>query len=146
MNKPVLFFLCFVMTLLVFIVSVLLLRGSDDWLLGSMGKSKTLAGPKAHYLEVPNIVINLPGRSSRMCKAGFTLQVKDEKNVRLLSQDKYMGIVKDTIITNLSSIKQENLLTFNGKMRLKREIKKTINRSLNTHVVHNVYLRELLIQ
>ena len=97
------------------------------------------------YLNVPTVVSTLSGRSTHICKAGFTLAV-GKKSSEMLSEDKYLNLLKDNISSLISIYSFENLSTLEGKQRLKRHVKAFVNENLKSEIVQDVYFRELILQ
>ncbi len=90
-------------------------------------------------------IVNLTGESGkRYLKVTIQVELNDEKVGEELTNK--MPQIKDSIITVLSSKVTGDLLTIEGKFKLKEEILTRINRILTMGVVKNVYYVEFVIQ
>ncbi|MCP4717526.1 MAG: hypothetical protein GY868_20590 [Deltaproteobacteria bacterium] len=146
MNRSIAISLFLGITLFFFIFILTSIWFSNKWGVNMMPKPNTkLVINKLNYVDVPNVVVNLSGRNAKYCKAGFTLSV-GKKNAKQLAAGEYMSVIQSAVIQSLSSCAPEDLLTYEGKMRLKRTISNKINNKLSAQVVNDVYLRELVIQ
>ena len=108
-------------------------------------KKKISVSDSVSYLQVPTVVSTLSGRSTHICKAGFTLAVGKTVSDQV-SGKKYMNLFKDNISSLVSMYSFENLSTIEGKRRLKRHVKSLLNENLKSDIVQDVYFRELVIQ
>ncbi len=98
------------------------------------------------YVHVPNIIVNIPGRYDHYCEAGFTLAVNKKSSDFLKKNTEYVDVIKASITELLSSYSYEKLLSYDGKMRLKRHIRSRINSDFSSNLIKEVYFRKLLFQ
>lgn len=90
-------------------------------------------------------IVNLADEAGkRYLKVTMQLELDSEK----LSEEvaNKMPQIKDSIITVLSSKNTDDLLTVDGKFKLKEQIQTRINVLLKNGVVKNVYFVEFVIQ
>ncbi len=90
-------------------------------------------------------IVNLSDTAGkRYLKITIQLELSNE----LLSQELHnkMPQIKDSVITVLSSKTSDDVLTIEGKFKLKEQILRRINKLLKTGVVKNVYFVEFVIQ
>lgn len=90
-------------------------------------------------------IVNLSDTAGkRYLKITIQLELSDE----LLNQELHnkMPQIKDSVITVLSSKTSDDVLTIEGKFKLKEQILARINKLLKTGVVKNVYFVEFVIQ
>ena len=92
----------------------------------------------------PFIVNLIDDDGKRYLKVTMQLELDSEKlNEEVTNK---MPQIKDTIITVLSSRSTDDLLTVEGKFKLKEQILTRVNVLLKTGVVKNVYFVEFVIQ
>ena len=126
--------------------AVYLKQTNSKWAISfGMGDKTISVSDSVSYLHVPTVVSTLSGRSTHICKAGFTLAVCKSTS-KQLSEDKYVNLLKDNISNLISIYSFENLSTLEGKQRLKRHVKAFVNENLKSEIVQDVYFRELIIQ
>jgi len=90
-------------------------------------------------------IVNLSGEGGkRFLKV--TMQVEMNKKKLAEEVNNKMPQMKDMIITVLASKTVDELLTIEGKFRLKEQLLTRINSNLKTGVVKNVYFVEFVIQ
>jgi len=150
--------------LIVIAVLLLALLGIGGFLMfGSKDTAKTgggEAGKQSKEVELEEVqdplklgeivafepfIVNLSGEGGkRFLKV--TMQV--EMNKKKLAEEvmNKMPQMKDMIITVLASKNVDELLTIEGKFRLKEQLLTRINSNLKTGVVKNVYFVEFVIQ
>ena len=92
----------------------------------------------------PFIVNLVDDDGKRYLKVSMQLELDSE----MLNEEvtNKMPQIKDTIITVLSEKNTDDLLTVNGKFKLKEQIQTRVNVLLKTGVVKNVYFVEFVIQ
>ncbi len=92
----------------------------------------------------PFIVNLVDDEGKRYLKVSMQLELDSE----MLNEEvtNKMPQIKDTIITVLSEKNTDDLLTVNGKFKLKEQIQTRVNVLLKTGVVKNVYFVEFVIQ
>ena len=76
----------------------------------------------------------------------ITMQLELDNEVLNEEVTNKMPQIKDSIITVLSSKTTDDLLTVDGKFKLKEQIQTRVNVLLKTGVVKNVYFVEFVIQ
>ena len=92
----------------------------------------------------PFIVNLLDEAGKRYLKVTMQLELDSEMLNEEISNK--MPQIKDSIITVLSSKNTDDLLTVDGKFKLKEQIQTRVNVLLKTGVVKNVYFVEFVIQ
>lgn len=108
-------------------------------------KEREMAARMGEIMALDPFIVNLAGESGkRYLKVAMQMELStgilaDEVNNK-------MPQIKDSIITVLSSKTTDELLTIEGKFKLKEQLLTRINSILNTGVVKNVYFVEFVIQ
>jgi len=92
----------------------------------------------------PFIVNLVDDEGKRYLKVTMQFQLDSEMLNEEVSNK--MPQIKDTVITVLSSKSTDDLLTVDGKFKLKEQIQTRVNVLLKTGVVKNVYFVEFVIQ
>lgn len=80
---------------------------------------------------------------NRYLKVEVSLEVSDEKNAEAETSKEYMPIVRDTIITILSSKSVEDL---DDRNAVKEDIKIGLNKKLGKDFIKNVYFTDFILQ
>jgi flagellar FliL protein len=145
--------------LIVIIILLLALLGVGGFIMfGSKGDTK--GGAPAKRVELEEVqdplklgemvafepfIVNLAGEGGkRFLKV--TMQVEMNKKKLAEEVNNKMPQMKDMIITVLASKTVDELLTIEGKFKLKEQLLTRINSNLKTGVVKNVYFVEFVIQ
>ncbi len=87
------------------------------------------------YLKVKLILLEIPSAAKKEKKEG------EKEGISL--QD---AIIRDTIITVLSSKTSDDLLSVSGKEELKNELMTAINQALQRNLVRKIYFLDFIIQ
>ncbi len=146
MQKPLYFVLLALTTTSFFIFSLFLFQKNSNWLLEireAAFKSRAKIG--IDYVEIPNVMISFTGRGDHYCKAGFTLAV-EKSSSKYFKSPSQIDVLKASIIDLMSLYSYDNLLSLNGKIRLKQHIKASINKEMSSNIIDDVYFRELVLQ
>jgi len=113
---------------------------------GGHGGGEGAAKAQEGLVSIPTFVVNLadPG-GRRYLKLTLDVEVKGPGAVG--EMEKNMSKIRDAILLLLSSKKNEDLNTMEGKISLRREIAERINQSLGGEPkVARVYFTEFVIQ
>lgn len=106
------------------------------------GKSATLGTP----FEVGEFTTNIGDVSgTRFMKAKISLTISDSDKKNIEEVTKYKAVVRDRILTIISSKTVADLDPRN-RNNLREEIKKDLNTTLGKNMVLNVYFEELIVQ
>ena len=126
MIKLISFFLLVLFSIASFIFVLLLFQKNSDWILNLRGdKSKVSYNDDIGYLNVPDVVVNLPGSDDRFCKAGFTLAV-NKTGFESLKGNNYRHFLKASITEVISSYRYKKLLSFENAHPALEEAKRRI--------------------
>ena len=87
------------------------------------------------YLKIKLVLLEVPSAAKKEKKEG------EKEGISL--QD---AIIRDTIITVLSSKTSDDLLSVSGKEELKNELITAINQALHRNLVRKIYFLEFIIQ
>lgn len=122
--------------------------------LSSCGKDKEKEGAKSEetkeeetpfFYSVGDIVINPAGTNAqKVMLVSVALQLKDEEEVKSLGERE--ALVKDIIVTSLSSKTVENLTQMGFKDSLKIELKSKLKSKLRSFTIKDVYFTKYIIQ
>ena len=93
-------------------------------------------------------LVNLADKDSvRFVKASFQLGFADEKASEEFPKNKaVLAAARDSIISMLSSLTAEDVLSIEGKTKLREEIKRRVNEVSHEFAVQNVYIVEFVVQ
>ena len=138
---------------LLLVVSAVLLAalGAAGWLwhrsAAAQSQQETNADTEVKsVLHLESFVVNLPGTSENgYLRIGIDLGL----GVETLDGEKqkpFVGRVRDTILSSLGTRTVEELLTQEGKAKLKRDILQAINERVPEIECREVYFTELLVQ
>ncbi|TLD88096.1 flagellar basal body-associated protein FliL [Helicobacter sp. MIT 05-5294] len=161
-NKMLLFIIIGVVALLLIIlivVAILIFSGGDEPEAGvaapqqqSAANKGSAANPNSNLLSVgpmyplDQIIVNLmtSGGGKRYLKTSIELELSVQNLQTEL--DTKRSIVRDVIITILSSKTLEEVQTTKGKQKLKEEIIERLNEFLVDGRIANVFLTEFVVQ
>ncbi len=145
--KKTLFSLLLIITSLTFFLLILLLFKNDsDWLISlTQNRSSIKKYTEVAYVDIPSVIVSLPGRADQYCKAGFTLEIS-EGDSRHFKNHTYTDVMQSMITTLLSDYPTDKLLSYKGKLQLKEHIRISINKKLDTDIIDEVYFREFILQ
>ncbi len=87
------------------------------------------------YLKIKLVLLEVPSAAKKEKKEG------EKEGISL--QD---AVIRDTIITVLSSKTSDDLLSVSGKEELKNELITAINQALHRNLVRKIYFLEFIIQ
>ena len=106
----------------------------------------TTIGP---IIDLESFVVNLSDTDrKRYLKVTMQLELEDDKKVskKLTKEiEDKLPVVRDAIITLLSSKKSSDISTPQGKLELKKEIINKLNSKLSSGKIVNIYLTEFVI-
>jgi flagellar protein FliL len=93
-------------------------------------------------------LVNLADRDSvRFVKASFQLGFAEAKAAEEVPNNKaVLAAARDSIITLLSSLTSEDVLSNEGKSKLREEIKRRVNAVSHDFEVKDVYIVEFVVQ
>ena len=94
-------------------------------------------------LPLETFIVNLQVKGSFL-KAGISLQFAEPELPAHAEEE--MPKIKDSIIRVLSRKSHQEILSVEGKEKLKDEIRMTVNQALNTEDVVGVYFTEFIVQ
>jgi flagellar FliL protein len=119
--------------------------------LSSCSKDKAKEGAEEKESEVPffysvgDIVINPAGTNAqRVMLVSLALQLKSDEEVKKMGERE--ALVKDIIVTSLSSKSIENLTAMGYKDSLKVELKTKLNAKLHGLNIKDIYFTKYIIQ
>ena len=94
---------------------------------------------------VPPFIVNLADTGgNRFIKVTVQLELGNKEMVAEL--ERKMPKIQDQIITVLSSKKLEEVITADGKFRLKAEMMARMNQFMRTGAISNIYYTEFVVQ
>lgn len=82
---------------------------------------------------------------TRFLKVEVFVEVSEENKKAAAEIETYMPIIKDSVLTILSSKTAADLDT-NNREKIKLEIKKDLNRKIGSEVIQNVYFTSFIMQ
>jgi flagellar protein FliL len=137
--------------MLIHSLMVVLVLTAGYWFLGcqsgkaSASESKTSAFSTLHLEE---FVVNLADRDGRSyLRIGIDLAVEGEAPKAKSEQHSAMvPVVRDSVIILLSAQKSDDLLTPDGKAKLKQDLIKTLNDRLPELKVRKIYFNDFMVQ
>ena len=92
-------------------------------------------------------VVNLADRDEKtFLRAGIDLGIEKPPTKKSNAPTEYVAVVRDAIIGVLSNSKAQDLLTPEGKKKLKEDLVKALNDRAPELKVHEVYFSEFLVQ
>jgi flagellar FliL protein len=98
-------------------------------------------------VEIPSFIVNLadPG-GKRYLKLSISMDIGTDEATKA-RVDQVMPRIRDSLLLLLSSKNYSDISTVAGKVRLRNEVLKIVNRALaGTQGVHAVYFTEFVIQ
>ena len=115
---------------------------------GAEKAKRAVKGDVQAILEVKPIVVNLADvESSRYIRIGVNLGVNDKKLTDEFENDPLLkSEINDTIINVLSSKTSTELLSPKGKEKLKEDLKKALNETLEDEPVEKVFFTDFIVQ
>jgi flagellar FliL protein len=110
------------------------------------GEGESLAeGKLGQFVSLEPFIVNLASEGGkRYLKVSLQLELGKQETAQEVTN--HMPQIKDTVITVLSSKSSDELLTVEGKFKLKEQIVTRVNTLLTTGVVKNVFFVEFVIQ
>lgn len=116
--------------------------------LGGKGKP---AKPEKHVeeevgatLPLEEFLVNVDGSNDHYLKTTIALGLK--KNVTEKSMEEKIPLIRDAILSVLSTKSLEELSTERGRSRLKQEIKEHVNKELGSKMIVKVYFTAFATQ
>ncbi len=95
--------------------------------------------------ELPPFVVNLADPQARhFLKASISLELKDEESAELV--DKLMPRIRNDVLMLFSSQTMEDIISQEGKVRLRDEIIARISHILGPGHLKNVYFTQFVVQ
>lgn len=95
--------------------------------------------------ELPPFVVNLADPQARhFLKASISLELKDDQSVELVT--KLMPRIRNDILMLFSSQTMEDIISQEGKVRLRDEIIARITHILGPNHLKNVYFTQFVVQ
>jgi len=146
------------MRMWIIIGAALILLGSvgfltRNYLVGSKGNgeaSKAVKAPEKvlSTMNLDSFLVNLADvDATRFVKVTFRLGLNESKLGEELAGDSVvLAATRDTIITCLGTKTSEEMLTTEGKERLKKEIRERVNKVLPKGQVVEVYIMDFVVQ
>lgn len=155
MNKVLLIVIAVLLLLLLGVGGFIMFGGNGDQEKAEGEKGKVEKAVEVEEVQDPlklgeivafePFIVNLSGEGGkRFLKV--TMQVEMNKKKLAEEVNNKMPQMKDMIITVLASKTVDELLTIEGKFKLKEQLLTRINSNLKTGVVKNVYFVEFVIQ
>lgn len=109
-------------------------------------KPKKKEGPPI-FEKLDTFVVNLAGSSGNMLQVDMQAELADEETKKKFTE--YMPKIRSALILLLSSKSPEELATPEGKVKLKAQVKKIINESMDAgdeEPVENILFTAFIIQ
>jgi flagellar basal body-associated protein FliL len=98
---------------------------------------------KAAFLMEP-IVVNLADEEDRYLRVTLGLDITDQKEMETVKGS--VPMMRDAVLTLLSSKHYDDLRSPDGKAKLKGELMRTLNAALKKNIVVNVYYSDFVAQ
>jgi flagellar FliL protein len=132
-------------------LAALFLLAAGCWLIGCQNGNAASTDEKAVVLttvHLEDFVVNLADRDGRSyLRIGIDLGVENANPKTKPAQDSAtVAVVRDSVISLLSTLKSDDLLTPDGKAKLKQDLIKTLNDRLPELKAKEVYFNEFVIQ
>ncbi|HWF04243.1 MAG TPA: flagellar basal body-associated FliL family protein [Candidatus Angelobacter sp.] len=129
---------------------VVFLLAAGYWLTGCQSGKAEASDGKAVLatLHLEDFVVNLSdGEGRAYLRIGIDLAVENE-NPKSKSESKpvTVPVIRDSVITLLSTLQSDDLLTPEGKTKLKQDLIKSLNDRLPELKVREVYFNEFMVQ
>lgn len=130
---------------------VVFLLAAGYWLTGCQSDKAEASGNKAAVLaplHLEDFVVNLSDRDGHSyLRVGIDLGVENE-NPKAKSETKpaTVPVIRDSVIALLSTMQSDDLLTPEGKTKLKQDLIKSLNDRLPELKVREVYFNEFMVQ
>jgi flagellar basal body-associated protein FliL len=145
------------MVLILGVSFLFLLGGAAFFIMGKRAKPQAPAAPepiKTTQMTMDDIVVNLADSDqARYLSVGLTLEVKEEdpKDEKgggegEKAADPDLPIIKDSAIAAMSSYNFSDLLSNEGKEKLKKSVREGINKALKRDFVQKVYFTSFTMQ
>ena len=131
----------------IYIVVVLALAAAGAYfLLRPAAPNAAIAGEAQATLPLETFVVNLEGSGQRAyLRVGITLGLSGAPS-RGKKEELPVALIRDTVLSVLSSAHPEKLLTSEGKEKLKNDLLKTLQDRAPELGVESVYFTEFLVQ
>jgi flagellar protein FliL len=130
-------------------LAVALLFAAGFWLLGCQSGKAVVADDKAPALatiHLEDFVVNLADGRSYL-RIGIDLGIENEitkgKNEHPPAT---VPVIRDSVIMLLSTLRSDDLLTPDGKTKLKQDLLKVLNDRLPELKVREIYFNEFMVQ
>jgi flagellar FliL protein len=130
---------------------VALVFTSGYWFLGCQSGKATASENKTSAfstMHLEDFVVNLADRDGRSyLRIGIDLAVDGEVPKAKSEQHSAMvPVVRDSVIMLLSAQKSDDLLTSDGKTKLKQDLIKALNEQLPELKVRKIYFNDFMVQ
>ena len=132
-------------------VAALFLLAAGCWLIGCQNGNAASTEDKAAVLttiHLEDFVVNLADHDGRSyLRIGMDLAIENANPKTKPAQDSAtVAVVRDSVISLLSTLKSDDLLTPDGKAKLKQDLIKTLNDRLPELKAKEIYFNEFVIQ
>ena len=130
----------------IFTVAVVVIAAGMFWALHSTGGNGAGEGTPEATLPLETFIVNLEGPGQRAyLRIGITLGLSNPVT-RNSKEDVPIAAARDAILSVLATAKAEELLTADGKDRLKADLLRVLDARAPQLGVRNVYFTEFLVQ
>ncbi len=98
-------------------------------------------------ISLKPVVVNLiDEKGVRYLKMTMELEIDSEEEKAKAEVEKHVPQFRDSVIMLLTSKRYEDIVTLDGKIKMRDEILARMNRFLKEHKVKNVYFSEFVVQ
>ena len=113
---------------------------------GGGDHAKEMAGPKAVYHELPEMIVNLAAGNERpqYLRVNITLEVEDASVIEAMQP--VMPRIIDTFQVHLRELRAVDLEGSAGLFRLREELTRRVNHAIAPAKIRAVLFRELVVQ
>jgi flagellar FliL protein len=132
-------------------VAVLFLLAAGCWLIGCQNGNAASTEEKAAVLttiHLEDFVVNLADHDGRSyLRIGMDLGIENvNPKTKTAQEPATVAVLRDSVISLLSTLKSDDLLTPEGKAKLKQDLIKTLSDRLPEIKVREIYFNEFVIQ
>lgn len=94
----------------------------------------------------PFVVNLIDEKGARYLKMTMELEIDSEEEEAKAEVEKHVPQFRDSVIMLLTSKRYEDIMTLEGKIKMRDEILARTNRFLKDHKIRNVYFSEFVVQ
>jgi flagellar FliL protein len=132
-----------------FVITLALLASTTVWIAGCQhGGASTAATAAISTVHLESFIVNLADNDGRSyLRVGIDLGIEAQNAKSRAGQEPdIVPVIRDSVIALLSTLKSDDLLTSDGKKKLKQELIKSLNDRLPELKVREVYFNEFMVQ